>query len=230
MINKDSSMNKNFFLLNFEEDKGSFVDFRSGKWTLDEHKSFLTGVVTFKKDWQKIQAEVGTRHALQIKVYAQKFVEVFGKRLNRLKSKEFSQDVEVTELEKLVHEILSDEILPEEALFSETNLKALNFNSLESARGEINETHLLINNNMKKIVSYLDNHQGAETRSDFSNKDITLKNFIDCNNTFIRENLYSLDLTDKATLGRKRVNLLNKKANDILKDYLSKKSYRGLEI
>lgn len=44
-----------------------------GYWTDDEHAKFLDALLIHGKDWDKIQAHVGTRDAAHIRSHAQKF-------------------------------------------------------------------------------------------------------------------------------------------------------------
>ena len=45
----------------------------SGRWTKDEHKSFLEALKLYGKNWKKVEEHVGTRTGAQIRSHAQKF-------------------------------------------------------------------------------------------------------------------------------------------------------------
>ena len=44
----------------------------SGRWTPEEHRLFLEGVLQFGRDWKRIQALIRTRSLVQIRTHAQK--------------------------------------------------------------------------------------------------------------------------------------------------------------
>ena len=44
----------------------------SGRWTPEEHRLFLEGVLRFGRDWKKIQQLIRTRTLVQIRTHAQK--------------------------------------------------------------------------------------------------------------------------------------------------------------
>ena len=44
----------------------------SGRWTPEEHRLFLEGILRFGRDWKKIQQLIRTRTLVQIRTHAQK--------------------------------------------------------------------------------------------------------------------------------------------------------------
>ena len=42
------------------------------RWTADEHRLFLEGIMLYGKDWKKMQAIIKTRTLVQIRTHAQK--------------------------------------------------------------------------------------------------------------------------------------------------------------
>jgi SHAQKYF class myb-like DNA-binding protein len=58
------------FFLPFE----SFVR----RWTVDEHRLFLEGIMLYGKDWKKMQPLIKTRSLVQIRTHAQKVFKKIG--------------------------------------------------------------------------------------------------------------------------------------------------------
>lgn len=50
-----------------------------GRWSCEEHKKFIEGLMKFGKNWKKVEEHIGTRSGAQIRSHAQKFF----KRLER---------------------------------------------------------------------------------------------------------------------------------------------------
>ena len=52
---------------------GSGRLFNNGRWTNDEHKKFVEGILKFGNDWKKVQKHLKTRSSAQARSHAQKF-------------------------------------------------------------------------------------------------------------------------------------------------------------
>lgn len=50
----------------------------SGRWTPEEHRAFLEGVMLHGKDWKKMQPLIKTRSLVQIRTHAQKVFKKVG--------------------------------------------------------------------------------------------------------------------------------------------------------
>ena len=55
-------------------------DEASGRWTDEEHRLFLEGVMLYGKDWKKMQPLIKTRSLVQIRTHAQKVFKKVGLR------------------------------------------------------------------------------------------------------------------------------------------------------
>ena len=53
-----------------------------GKWTDEEHDSFLESLRLYGKDWNKIKEHTGTRSVANIRSHAQKFARKLTKMIN----------------------------------------------------------------------------------------------------------------------------------------------------
>ena len=47
--------------------------YNKGRWTLEEHKRFLSAIFKYGNNWMKVQESIGTRSATQTRSHAQKF-------------------------------------------------------------------------------------------------------------------------------------------------------------
>ena len=45
----------------------------TGRWTKEEHSRFILGLMTFGKNWKKVEELVATRTGAQVRSHAQKF-------------------------------------------------------------------------------------------------------------------------------------------------------------
>jgi SHAQKYF class myb-like DNA-binding protein len=54
-------------------------NFRTGRWTKEEHKKFLEAIELYGRDWKKVQGYVGTRTSTQARSHAQKVLPHPGK-------------------------------------------------------------------------------------------------------------------------------------------------------
>ena len=50
----------------------------TGRWTPDEHRLFLEGIMLYGKDWKKMQPLIKTRTLVQIRTHAQKVFKKIG--------------------------------------------------------------------------------------------------------------------------------------------------------
>lgn len=62
LIDNDSSLNEN-------EDK-----YTHGRWTYEEHMSFIDGVLEFSTNWTKLAQIIKSRSVVQIKSHARKYI------------------------------------------------------------------------------------------------------------------------------------------------------------
>ena len=62
--------------------------FELGRWSIDEHKRFIRGIVKYGKNWERVKNEVQTRSDIQIRSHAQKFY----KKLKKCKNEQLGID------------------------------------------------------------------------------------------------------------------------------------------
>jgi len=62
-LNKPESTDPN-------DEQDELREYKTGRWTEDEHKLFLEALMIYGKDWDKIEAHVKTRDAAHIRSHA----------------------------------------------------------------------------------------------------------------------------------------------------------------
>ncbi len=65
----DSQINES----NEGENKRGDSKYNSGRWSEEEHKRFLEGILTYGNEWKKVQNVIKTRSSTQARSHAQKF-------------------------------------------------------------------------------------------------------------------------------------------------------------
>ena len=65
----DSQINES----NESESKKGDLKYNSGRWTEEEHKRFLEGILIYGNEWKKVQNVIKTRSSTQARSHAQKF-------------------------------------------------------------------------------------------------------------------------------------------------------------
>ena len=63
----------NLKLKNEETENKISSKFNKGRWSLEEHKKFITGILEYGNDWRKVQKHIKTRSSTQARSHAQKF-------------------------------------------------------------------------------------------------------------------------------------------------------------
>jgi SHAQKYF class myb-like DNA-binding protein len=48
----------------------------TSRWTADEHRLFLEGIMLYGKDWKRMQPIIKTRTLVQIRTHAQKVIAI----------------------------------------------------------------------------------------------------------------------------------------------------------
>ena len=72
---------------NEEENNKTIENFNNGRWSEEEHKKFLEGILEYGNEWKKVQKIIKTRSSTQARSHAQKFFLKIKKNLNELNSK-----------------------------------------------------------------------------------------------------------------------------------------------
>ena len=63
----------NLKLTEEESEKQISSKFNKGRWSLEEHQKFITGILEYGNDWRKVQKHIKTRSSTQARSNAQKF-------------------------------------------------------------------------------------------------------------------------------------------------------------
>ena len=72
----------------------------NGRWTEEEHKLFLEGLVQYDNDWGRVQRHVKTRSSNQIRSHAQKFFLRISKSIEEKEEKEERERLGIAEPEQ----------------------------------------------------------------------------------------------------------------------------------
>lgn len=85
-IEKIKNKKTNSYYLNSIEDKIiSEPELKQGRWSDQEHRNFIKGILkTGKNNWKKLEEEIPTRTSTQIRSHAQKFLMKLLKKYNIL--------------------------------------------------------------------------------------------------------------------------------------------------
>ena len=86
----DSTPSENENLQNNDSKKHS--KYNSGRWTQEEHKKFIDGILEYGNEWKKVQSLIKTRSSTQARSHAQKFFLRIKKNLNITDTQNISND------------------------------------------------------------------------------------------------------------------------------------------
>ncbi len=93
---------------NEEENNKTIENFNNGRWTEEEHKKFLEGILEYGNEWKKVQKVIKTRSSTQARSHAQKFFLKIKKNLNELNSKN-NLNIDFNVIIKYIIATLSDD-------------------------------------------------------------------------------------------------------------------------
>jgi len=65
--------NNNNININNNNDENNLKVFNTGRWTDEEHKKFIKGIIEYGNEWKKVQKIIKTRNSTQARSHAQKF-------------------------------------------------------------------------------------------------------------------------------------------------------------
>ena len=162
-----NTLNSNKIILDSKKEKEDEFKFNSGRWSDDEHKRFLEGILTYGNEWKKIQNIIKTRSSTQARSHAQKFFLKIKKdlKLSNNKNKNFKINNNTNEINdnfsiKYFFDILNDNEtnnnIKKLKLCNEQKEKILNFISKFpiNENEKMNNKHNYKNYNVKKNKKY----------------------------------------------------------------------------
>ena len=95
---------------NEEEINKSFENFNNGRWSDEEHKKFLEGILKYGNEWKKVQKIIKTRSSTQARSHAQKFFLKIKKNLNELNFENINNlNIDFNEMFKYIIATLNNE-------------------------------------------------------------------------------------------------------------------------
>ena len=105
------SINENNILTsssNEEENNKIIENFNNGRWTEEEHKIFLEGILEYGNEWKKIQKFIKTPSSTQASFHLKNFFLKIKKNLNKLNSKN-NLNIDFNGMIKYIITTLSDD-------------------------------------------------------------------------------------------------------------------------
>ena len=135
------------------------VIFNTGRWSEEEHKKFIEGILEFGNEWKNVQNVIKTRSSTQARSHAQKFFLKIKKNLdinNSNRDKNYSL--------KKIFEILTGEI-KNKNLNVEQKEKIKNFILKINNNFEENNNKIKNNNNNNKFNTIINNNNLNENEN-----------------------------------------------------------------
>ena len=149
---------------NEEENNKSHENFNNGRWSEEEHKKFLEGILEYGNEWKKVQKVIKTRSSTQARSHAQKFFLKIKKNLNELNFENINNlNIDFNEMFKYIIATLNNEQCKEIVLNENQREKMLkiiycknndcdNHLNEKNLKLKLKEYHINENINVKKNI------------------------------------------------------------------------------
>ena len=178
-----------------ENDINNNSQFHTGRWTEDEHRKFIEGILAYGNEWKKVQQIIKTRSSTQARSHAQKF---FLRVKKVIKSN--GGNFNINEKDKIIENIIEN-FLPdkkEEPLTKSQKEKLLSaVSSNIKYEGDLNERS---DEDLQKVIAEEDNLKYRKaSNNDLGNK--SHKNSAEQNNLYVNNNIFN---QRKTSIGQKR--------------------------
>jgi len=177
-----------------ENDINNNSQFHTGRWTEEEHRKFIDGILEYGNEWKKVQQIIKTRSSTQARSHAQKF-------FLRVKKviKNNGGNFNINEKDKIIENII-DNFLPnkkEEPLTKSQKEKLLSaVSSNIKYEGELNERS---DEDLQKVIEEDNLKYRKASNNDLANKNHKNsfeQNCVDVNNSIFNQR--------KISIGQKR--------------------------
>ena len=129
---------------NEEDNNKTIENFNNGRWSDEEHKKFLEGILEYGNEWKKVQKIIKTRSSTQARSHAQKFFLKIKKNLNDSNN---NLNIDFNEMIKYIVSVLKNNQFNNINL---TNLqkekldKIINYKNKDNNEDNLNENNLKI--------------------------------------------------------------------------------------
>ena len=145
--NKHPNQSNSTSLSSQEEETNNKNEFNNGRWSDEEHKKFIEGILEHGNEWKKVQKIIKTRSSTQARSHAQKFFLRIKKSLCEFNSKK-NNIVDNNEMIKYIIETYNNNKKKENNLTNEQKEKLINVINSKYNNNTNNN-----NNNLKKHLN-----------------------------------------------------------------------------
>jgi len=153
--NNNNNNNSNNNSNNNNNDENSLKVFNTGRWTDEEHKKFIKGIIEYGNEWKKVQKIIKTRNSTQARSHAQKF---FLRIKKNLISENNNSSIDNNQILKQVISILSNDKKKEIVLSNEQKNKLLNvINNKCNNNDNLIKDNIDVDENDEKDDDFIDN-------------------------------------------------------------------------
>ena len=167
--------------------------FNNGRWTDEEHKKFIEGILEYGNEWKKVQKIIKTRSSTQARSHAQKFFLRIKKSLGDI-NYDNNLNVDNNDMIKYIIETLNSNKNKENILTNEQKEKLINVINCRYNNNINNNNNNNSNNNNdnNKKKNNNNNNNNRNNNNDIkinnnNNNNINI-NICDKNNNFIEKN------------------------------------------
>ena len=210
------------------ENKEKKSKFNNGRWSEEEHKKFLEGILEYGNEWKKVQKVIKTRSSTQARSHAQKFFLRIKKNLcSKNQNNEIKNDVNVNEKNSSNYLINDNEKFSIKYFFELLNgndKKEKDKNKVNNNNGKLTKEQKEKFLNFVSKFSYIDyDDNGSNNNNNNNNSKVNNSN----DEKIIEKNIKKNIISQENVLN-KFVTLSKKKIFDISKDKFRKKSFNSM--
>jgi len=153
----------------------------NGRWTKEEHKSFVEAIKVYGKNWKKVEECVGTRTGAQIRSHAQKFFLKVEKEVktnnkgNTKKSNKKFTEVSIATLDNISESGKSEDNLKGNLAFHEICESVTEASENSTALPTTTETHLIATEKSTEDVSNMQIEKATDNYGKLSKSQLLSK-------------------------------------------------------
>ena len=144
--NKYPNQNNSTSLSSQEEEINNKNEFNNGRWSDEEHKKFIEGILEHGNEWKKVQKIIKTRSSTQARSHAQKFFLRIKRSLGEFNSDK-NNIIDNNEMIKYIIETYINNKKTENELTNEQKEKLINVINCKYNNNNNNNNNIINNNN-----------------------------------------------------------------------------------
>ena len=149
---------------NEEDNNKTIENFNNGRWSDEEHKKFLEGILEYGNEWKKVQKIIKTRSSTQARSHAQKFFLKIKKNLNDSNN---NLNIDFNEMIKYIVSVLKNN------QFNNINLSHIQKEKLDkiiNCKNKDNNKDNLKENNLKIKLDVINNKNNNISDNEINHK------------------------------------------------------------